>query len=181
MPRIVLAIEIDTETEATAVEYRIDSNLREYRYKLHRYELEDGDELLKLSVAKDAITQGLAEVVDKHLRLATPEQRLAMQFAQELSDYRSPPDDTPEPVYATMEDARAALEARRAERELARRVEQAERNAREQEAARKRYEELDRRAEDERRARAAAKADSGCPGGCSRGGEGPACGRPGCY
>lgn len=179
MSRIVLAITV-AEDEVDAVENQIDKVLREYRYKLQRFELEDGDELLKLSVAKEGIVEGLKTWIDNALTSATPEARYARQLAEEMASYQSPPEDLP----GISESAGLALEAlakRREELAAERARELAERNAREQEERRQRFAELDRAADEARRVRQAAKADSGCPGGCSRGGEGPACGRPGCY
>lgn len=175
MSRIALVITVDSE-DADRVEHQVDAVLREYRYKLQRFELEDGDELLKLSVAKDAITAGLGAMVKTMLDRATPEALYAAQLAKEMSEYEAPPDDTPEEIATP-----SAFHAYRLQREEKRAAELAERNTRAQEESRRRFEELDLAADEARRQRQGAKAESGCPGGCSRGGEGPPCGRPGCY
>lgn len=138
MGRTVLTIELigASEDAKNDLEHYVDVFLCKHRYRLRRYELEDGDDLLKLSVAKDAIVAGFAQLVETVTNM-TPEQRRAMALAEELATYRSPPADLVEPRADWGQSVLARLKI--------------------------------------------AEPDRGCPGGCSRGGEGPPCGRPGCY
>lgn len=137
--------------------------------------LEDGDELMRMSTAKRAVTAGLESWIE------TDSIRDAISRA--VGHYANAPESIecsssgPWPADHDAEINRPPIveisEARRAELGAERRAQRAAQTIAEQAARRIELEELDRRAAEAARERT-------CAGGCSRGGEGPACGRRGC-
>lgn len=141
--------------------------------------LEVGDELMRMSSAKNAIEAGLKTWIE------TDSMRAAIAHAvQEHTttepDWDPPPGPDPWPadhdrdIHKLSEERRAELEAERVKKRT-------ELTLLEQVSRRAELEELDRRAAEATALRQSRRADDDpCAGGCSRGGEGPACGRRGC-
>lgn len=165
--------------------------------------LESGDELMRMSTAKRAVTAGLESWIETDSVRAS--------IAKAVDEYAGMPEpSSDEPIEwppPALKRIAEQSEERRAELEAARVKERTERTLLEQVERRKELEDLDRRAEEVKRERTAyvhipeptaeqraarvigpitvfgsrdRAADDPCAGGCSRGGDGPPCGRRGC-
>jgi len=161
----VLILYLDPRLDVEAYELAGELSHRKDIRAIEVRDLDDGDELVKMSTVKNAVRTGLENC---YVIPAEPE------FVTEPD---TNPGISPAAHNAISEYARARAEERAA-REAAERPAQI--RAR-QDERRAELEEYDRAAARERDRRLFERRERECHGGCSRGGEGPSCGKPGCY